>query len=62
VSSLLCQASAAYNGPMSDVIFIAVVLAFFALTALYVRLCDNMLGPDEMTTDTEPEAATTVSG
>ncbi|HEY4608166.1 MAG TPA: hypothetical protein VIH06_03160 [Ilumatobacteraceae bacterium] len=43
----------AYNRRMSDVIFIGVVLGFFALAALYVRLCDSMIGPDEMTTDVE---------
>ncbi len=34
---------------MSDVIFIAVMLAFFVLCALYVQLCDRMIGPDEST-------------
>ncbi|MBK5331186.1 MAG: hypothetical protein JJD93_04400 [Ilumatobacteraceae bacterium] len=32
---------------MSDVIFIAVLLAFFVLCALYVQLCDRMIGPDD---------------
>lgn len=32
---------------MSDVIFIAVLLAFFVLCALYVQLCDHMIGPDD---------------
>lgn len=33
---------------MSDVIFIAVLLAFFVLCALYVQLCDRMIGSDEL--------------
>jgi hypothetical protein len=32
---------------MSDLIFIAVLLAFFVLCALYVQLCDHMIGPDD---------------
>lgn len=35
---------------MSDVIFIAVMIAFFVLCALYVSVCDRMIGPDELTT------------
>jgi hypothetical protein len=31
---------------MADIIFIAVALAFFALCALYVRWCDQIIGPD----------------
>ncbi len=31
---------------MADIIFIAVALAFFALCAVYVRLCDRIIGPD----------------
>jgi hypothetical protein len=33
---------------VSDVIFIAVLLAFFVLCALYVQLCDRMIGSDEL--------------
>jgi hypothetical protein len=43
---------------MSDVVFIAVMVVFFVLCALYVQLCDRMIGPDELAlagkdTDTE---------
>jgi hypothetical protein len=45
---------------MSDVIFIAVVIAFFVLCALYVQLCDHMIGSDDLAlsvqgTDTSSE-------
>jgi hypothetical protein len=33
---------------VSDVIFIAVLLAFFVLCTLYVQLCDRMIGSDEL--------------
>ena len=33
---------------MSDVIFIAVILAFFVVCLLYVQLCDRMIGSDEL--------------
>ncbi len=32
---------------MSDVAFVAVLLAFFALATLFVRGCDRIIGPDE---------------
>lgn len=35
---------------MADIIFIAVALAFFALCALYVHLCDRIIGPDAFET------------
>jgi hypothetical protein len=38
-----------------DVIFIAVVLAFFGLCALYVRGCERILSSGEESTDSAPE-------
>ena len=32
---------------MSDVIFIAATIFFFAICALYVRWCDKIIGPDD---------------
>lgn len=32
---------------MSDLIFIAVLVGFFVLCALYVQLCDHLIGPDD---------------
>ena len=32
---------------MIDVIFVAVLLVFFALAVLFVRACDRMIGSDE---------------
>ena len=31
---------------MTDIVFILVVIAFFALAAGYVSLCDRIIGPD----------------
>ena len=31
---------------MADVLFVALILAFFGLAALLVRACDRMIGPD----------------
>jgi hypothetical protein len=31
---------------MGDVIFVVVVLAFFAIATLLVRACDHIIGPD----------------
>jgi hypothetical protein len=33
---------------MSDVIFIALMIAFFILCTLYVQLCDRMIGSDDL--------------
>jgi len=33
---------------MADVVFVAIALAFFAIYALYVRWCDIIIGPDEV--------------
>lgn len=32
---------------MADVIFVVVIIAFFALAALLVRACDHIIGPEE---------------
>ena len=40
-----------YNGCMSDVILLGIAVAFFVVTTLYVRLCDHMIGPDDVATD-----------
>lgn len=32
---------------MSDLIFVVVMIAFFALAALFVKGCDIIIGPDE---------------
>jgi hypothetical protein len=31
---------------VADVVFIAIVVAFFALCVGYVRVCDRIIGPD----------------
>ncbi len=33
---------------MADIVFVAIALAFFALCVLYVRWCDLIIGPDEV--------------
>ena len=33
---------------MGDLIFVLVVVAFFAVTALFVRWCDHLVGPDDL--------------
>jgi hypothetical protein len=32
---------------VGDLIFIAIVIAFFALAAGFVKLCDRIIGPDD---------------
>jgi len=32
---------------MADVIYLLVVVAFFALAALFVKACEVIIGPDE---------------
>lgn len=38
---------------MEDLLFIAITIAFFALAAGFVKLCDRMIGSDN-DTDLEP--------
>lgn len=32
---------------MSDVIFVAIILAFFAVAVLFIRVCEVLIGTDE---------------
>lgn len=46
---------------MADLVYVLVVVAFFALTALFVVGCDRIIGPDEVPesvgdVDAEPAA------
>ena len=41
---------------MSDFIFIAATIVFFAICALYVQWCDKIIGPDELHADAQNEA------
>jgi UDP-N-acetylmuramyl pentapeptide phosphotransferase/UDP-N-acetylglucosamine-1-phosphate transferase len=40
---------------MSDFIFIAATLVFFAICALYVHWCDKIIGPDDFPMAAEVE-------
>ena len=49
---------------MGDVVFLAILVAFFALAALFVRACDRLIGHEteavelaDATVDAEIEAA-----
>ncbi len=32
---------------MADLVFVVLIIAFFALAAVFVRACDAIIGPDE---------------
>ncbi|MGZ4671098.1 MAG: hypothetical protein ACXV5U_03895 [Ilumatobacteraceae bacterium] len=38
---------------MSDVIFVAATIVFFAICALYVHWCDKIIGPDDFRSTSE---------
>jgi hypothetical protein len=43
---------------MGDVLFVVILVAFFALAVVFVRACDRIIGPDlESVPVTETEAA-----
>jgi hypothetical protein len=46
---------------MNDLAFIGIILAFFALAALFVRACDRIIGTDEETIP-EPVAGVDPAG
>lgn len=39
---------------MADVLFVAVVVAFFAFAAVFVVACDRIIGPDELPDQAAP--------
>ena len=41
----------AYNQVMSDLVFILVTVGFFALSVGFVRVCDRIVGRDDLPTD-----------
>ena len=36
---------------MTDVIFVAILVAFFSVAALFVRACDRIIGEEDESTD-----------
>lgn len=40
---------------MADIVFVAVVVVFFALAALFVVACDRIVGPDELSSSADPD-------
>ena len=41
---------------MGDLVFVPIVVVFFALMAGFVVMCDRMIGPDEIHDATAPAA------
>lgn len=46
---------------MGDLIFVLVVVAFFAAAALFVRWCDHLVGPDDLAPPSDDARADTAS-
>ncbi len=42
---------------MADVAFVLIIIAFFALAALFVTFCDRVIGTDEETVADSPARA-----
>ena len=40
---------------MADLIFVSIIVSFFALCVLYLKWCDRIIGPDEF--GAEPDDA-----
>jgi hypothetical protein len=40
---------------MADLIFVVVILAFFAVAVLLVKACDRIIGPDPAPPDEPPD-------
>jgi hypothetical protein len=45
---------------MADLIFVAVVVGFFALAVVFVRACDRLVGPDGDLGAADPPVTVTV--
>jgi hypothetical protein len=46
------------GSPVEDVIFVAILTAFFALTVVFVKACELIIGPDveAARAETQPDA------
>ncbi len=44
---------------MQDVIFVAILAAFFALAVVFVKACEHIIGPDVEAARSEPGTADT---
>lgn len=44
---------------MLDVLFVAVLVAFFAVAWLFVRACDRIIGPEELSAGEADDIETT---
>ena len=42
---------------MADLIFVSVLVAFFALCVAYLRWCDRIIGPDELGAERDDTAS-----
>jgi len=47
---------------MSDLVYLAVLLAFFVVSIGFIALCDRIIGPDGATTSAEPVDDEELSG
>jgi hypothetical protein len=43
---------------MADLLFIAIVIAFFGLARLLVKVCDHIIGPEESAVSAADQRAT----
>lgn len=41
---------------MADLIFVSIIVAFFALCVLYLTWCDRIIGPDEFGTERDEDS------
>jgi hypothetical protein len=40
---------------MADLIYVAIIISFFAVAALFVVACDRIIGPEDSTIDVQPQ-------
>ncbi|HYN32280.1 MAG TPA: hypothetical protein VES40_06625 [Ilumatobacteraceae bacterium] len=42
---------------MADLIFVSIIVAFFALCVVYLQWCDRIIGPDEFSAERDDTAS-----
>jgi len=47
---------------MADLLFIVIVIAFFGLAGLLVKVCDHIIGPEESVVSAAEQLATEEEG
>jgi hypothetical protein len=55
IKRLVAPPERAHHRTMTDLLVLAILVAFFALTVVFVKACERVIGPDAEVARDEPE-------